>query len=222
VRTIHGRNLKTLITPYPNPNWKIFWFSGMLWLLMSILADVFLALVATPGNYQFSFNPEKFFGFALLVLCLLPIQTSTEEFFFRGYLMQGMSHLNRSTWVPVLLSSLAFAGLHIANPEVTRYGFWTMMAFYLGIGLLLAWVTLYTEGLEAALGLHLANNIYAALFVTFPGSALNTPAVFSLKEYHPVLSLAVFLGMALLYMLAIKVGMRNRNEQTDNPDHSKG
>jgi membrane protease YdiL (CAAX protease family) len=218
VQSIHGRRIKTLITPQSKPNLKWLWTSSIIWLVLSLLGDLFLAFVATPGNYQFTFNPGQFIVFALLALFLLPIQTSTEELFFRSYLLQGLSRMSRSVWIPVLLSSLAFAALHIANPEVAQYGFWTMMVFYFGIGLLLAWVTLYTEGLEAALGLHLANNVYAALFVTFPGSALNTPAVFSMKDYFPVLSLAVFLVLAVLYALIIRRIKRSWLTQSEDKE----
>ncbi len=204
VHFIHHRNIVTLITPNPRPDWRWLAVSALVWFGLSALGDLVMALFITPGNYQFTFNPVNFFGFAFLAIFLLPLQTSTEELFFRGYLLQGFGRLSKSAWLPALFTSMLFAGLHTANPEVAQYGFWTMMAFYFSIGLLLAWVTLYTEGLEAALGLHFVNNLYAALFVTFPGSALQTPAIFSMGQYDPILSLAVFYIMAIIYAVIIR------------------
>ena len=159
-----------------------------------------MALVFMPGNYAWSFNLASFLPFAILSLLLIPIQSSTEELIFRSYLMQGFGLLSRRPWLPLGISSIAFALLHIANPEVMSYGLGTMMAFYLSMGLLLGWVTLRSGGLEAALGLHAANNLYAALFVTFPGSALPSPALFTMLAYDPILSLGIFFAMAVLYL----------------------
>ena len=217
VHFFHQRNVITLITPNPRPDWRWFAVSAIVWFSLSALGDLVMALFITPGNYHFTFNPQNFFGFAILAVLLLPLQTSTEEIFFRGYLLQGFGRLSKSAFLPVVITSMLFAGLHTANPEVAQYGFWTMMAFYFSIGLLLAWVTLYTEGLEAALGLHFINNLYAALFVTFPGSALKTPAIFSIGQYDPLLSLAVFYVMAVIYAVIIRQFKRKFSRERLSP-----
>ncbi len=58
----------------------------------------------------------------MLVILLLPIQTSAEEYLFRGYLMQGIGIISGNRWLPLILTSLAFGLMHYANPEIAKFG----------------------------------------------------------------------------------------------------
>ena len=107
---------------------------------------------------------------------MLPIQTSTEEFIFRGYLMQGFGILAKNRWVPLIITSAAFGLMHIMNPEVEKMGYF-IMVYYIGTGLFLGIITLMDDGMELALGFHAANNIFTALLVTSEWSALQTESV---------------------------------------------
>lgn len=100
----------------------------------------------------------------------------------RGYLMQGIAVATQNRWAPLIITSLLFGGMHMMNPEVMEYGWGIMMVNYAGVGLLLGMVTLMDDGLELAIGIHAANNILSAVMVTFDDSALQTYAIFSLKE----------------------------------------
>ncbi|MDR3572656.1 MAG: type II CAAX endopeptidase family protein [Anaerolineaceae bacterium] len=201
IRFLHQRPFKTLITPQPRIAWRRMLLSGGLWFLISAIGDLVTALWVTPGNYSWSFNPIKFIPFAILSVILIPIQSSTEELVFRGYLMQAFSLLTKHPWIPLVVSSVLFASLHSANPEVATYGFAWMIPIYLGMGLLLGWITQYTGGLEASMGLHIANNLYAGLIVTFPDSAIVSPAVFTINHYDVKLSLVSFVVSAALYLV---------------------
>ena len=113
----------------------------------------------------------------LIGIILIPIQTSTEEFIFRGYLMQGFANLARNKWFPLLMTSIIFGGLHYFNPEVTKIGP-VIMVYYVGTGLFLGIVTLMDEGMELALGFHAANNLIGALLITSDWSAFQTHSIF--------------------------------------------
>src|SRR5690606_24823077 len=108
---------------------------------------------------------------------LIPLQTSFEEYLFRGYLMQGLGLLTKNKWFPLLFTSISFGLMHIANPEVGAYGM-QVMVFYIGTGLFLGIITLMDDGLELALGFHAANNLVAAVLVTSDNSVLQTNAIF--------------------------------------------
>lgn len=214
MRFLHQRRFKTLITPHPKIAWRRMLLSGGLWFLISAVGDVVTALWITPGNYSWSFNAAGFIPFAILALILIPIQTSTEELVFRGYLMQAFSLLTKRPWIPVVLSAILFASLHSANPEVAAYGFQWMIPFYLGMGLIFGWITLYTGGLEASLGVHIANNIYAGLMVTFPSSAIVSPALFTIHKYDAKLALITFVISAVLY-LALFIWLNGKQPQPE-------
>lgn len=202
VKLLHQRSPKTLVTPTSKINWKRLLFSAVVWFLLSGLSDVVFWLL-NPGNYVWSFDWLRFLPYFLVSLVLIPIQTSTEELIFRGYMTQWLGRYSRGFVLPLVLPAFVFMLLHGVNPEVLQYGAWLTLPFYFGMGLLLGWITLRSQSLELALGIHLANNLYASLMVTFPGSALTSPALFSAKSYDPALGLIGFIVMAGLFLLIL-------------------
>jgi membrane protease YdiL (CAAX protease family) len=77
------------------------------------------------------------------------------------------------------------------------------MPFYIGIGLLLGWFSYKSKGLEIALGLHFANNLYATAMVTFSESAIPSPAIFTIKNYQPEIGLVAFVIIAIIFAVII-------------------
>jgi hypothetical protein len=130
--------------------------------------------------------------------------------------MQAFSLLTKRPWIPLVLSAVLFASLHSANPEIAAYGFAWMIPFYLGMGLILGWITLYTGGLEASMGVHIANNLYAGLMVTFPSSAIVSPALFTIHNYDAKLALVTFVISAALYLVLFIWLNRNQPQAGEN------
>jgi membrane protease YdiL (CAAX protease family) len=195
---IHKKPFIKLITPHEKINWGKIMFGFCLWLGLAMLIElVFYAL--NPENYSFHFEPKQFFGLLLIAIFVLPIQTSFEELLFRGYLMQGISLIGIFRWVPLVATSAAFGTMHFMNPEVQAFGIGITMVYYIGVGLFLGFVTLMDDGLEMALGIHAATNIFGALFVTFDESALQTAALFHTKTVNMPWMLAGFLIAALVF-----------------------
>ena len=201
LRVLHKRPFISIVNPSGRFNWGRFFFAGLVWLALAAVSDVVLAAVS-PGNYVFTFDVSRFWPFLVVALLLIPVQSSAEEFLFRGYLTQGFGLL--AWWLGWLIPAVLFGLLHGANPEVGAYGVLLTMPVYIGLGLLLGWVTLRTQSLEMALGMHIFNNLYSTLLVTFPSSALQTEAVFTIREYNALLSLIAFVVMALVFVLILE------------------
>ncbi len=161
VKFLHQQSFLSLSTSRKKIDWKRVAFTFVLWAVISVVfigLDIFLS----PEDYVYNFQPGPFLVLLLIALILIPIQTSFEEYFMRGYLMQGLGIAAKNRWVPLLGTSLIFGLLHIFNPEVAKIGY-GVMVFYIGTGLFLGILTLMDEGLELALGFHAANNLTAAL-----------------------------------------------------------
>ncbi len=77
---------------------------------------------------------------------------------------------------PLIITSVVFGLLHIANPEVEKLGN-IIMIYYIGTGLFLGILTLMDEGMELALGFHAANNLFTALLVTADWTAFQTHSI---------------------------------------------
>jgi len=176
VKYIHKQTITSLTTSRKKIDWKRVWFAFMFWGMVSS-GLVFLDYYMNPEGFVDNFNLEPFLILCVIAIALVPLQTSFEEYLFRGYLMQGIGVLAKNRWVPLLFTSVVFGIMHIANPEVEKLGP-VIMVYYIGTGLFLGITTLMDEGLELALGFHAANNLFTALLVTADWTAFQTPSLF--------------------------------------------
>ncbi len=176
VRFLHQQTFRALTTARKKIDWKRFWFIFFFWGIISslfILIDYF----TNPEEIVLQFQLEKFMLLAVIAILLIPFQTSFEEYLFRGYIMQGLGVIVKNKWLPLVVTSIVFGLLHIANPEVDKLGY-IIMVYYIGTGLFLGIMTLMDDGLELALGFHAANNLFTALLITADWTAFQTYSVF--------------------------------------------
>ena len=196
---LHGRNFQSLITPLKKINWRKVGFGAGLWFFLTCIFEL-VAYAQNPEIYELTFDFSAFLPFFIVSILLIPLQTSFEEIFFRGYLMQGFGVAFKRPWIALIITSVIFGLLHLGNPEIGKYGTW-IISSYISVGFTLGIITLWDESLELALGLHAANNLYASIFVTFPSSALATPTVISVLEYDAVLMSVYGLIAQILFIL---------------------
>ena len=134
--------------------------------------------VASP---RFVFDSSRFLPFALISLLFLPIQSATEEIVVRGFMNKGLIRFLGNKWVAFTLTSGLFMALHLANPEAqagAEAGILPIvMSGYFFFGFAACLMVLIDDGLESAIGVHAANNTFAAIFVNYEGSVLPTPSV---------------------------------------------
>ena len=152
-------------------------------IINSFLVACLIILITTisgylmfPDNYIYNFKLKPFLILSLIVIFLIPIQTSWEEYVFRGYLMQGIGGIIKNKWIPLITTSLLFGFLHYWNPEVMKLGPF-LLIHYVTTGLFLGIVTLMDKGMELALGFHAGNNVLIALLVTADWTVLQTNSV---------------------------------------------
>jgi uncharacterized protein len=175
---IHGRSAWGLVGADQRINWWRLSYGFAVWFMISMIPS-FVSLWMSPGEYKFDFDVNKWPLAFLLVMILTPIQTSAEEIFFRGYLLQGMGLITRQPLVLIFINGLLFMLPHLGNPEVANGFFW-VASQYFAIGVFLAFITLQDNRLELSLGVHAANNI-THIFFTTTDSALGTPALWTAK-----------------------------------------
>lgn len=215
VKKLHEQPLKALTTSRPKIDWSRFWFAfGLvsIFILISTIGDYF----TNPGDYVVNFQLKPFLILLVIAVIFVPLQTSFEEYFFRAYLMQGIGVLARNRWLPLIITSLIFGGLHFFNPEVTKLGN-IIMIHYISTGFLLGIMTLMDEGIELALGFHAANNLLTALIVTADWTAFQTNSIF--KDVSDpsvgwdILIPVLIIYPVFLYIMARKYGWANWKEK---------
>ena len=200
VRFIHNRPLKTLVTSESYIRWGRILAGGGAWMLIAALLAAVEALLY-PGRYVFTFQPVLWLIFAVFALFLIPLQTSAEEFFFRGYLLQWMGLRLKNIWLLSLLNGFLFFLPHSVNPEMAANGLLIGLGYF-AMGFFLALITLQDHGMELALGMHAANNLFAALFANYVVSSLPSPSIFTVQTLDPVYGLlSLIVGMIVFYMI---------------------
>lgn len=177
---------------------RIMWGAGVWAAVLGLY--MFIDYMIDPANYIFRFELSSFIPLVFISLLLIPFQTSFEEFVFRGYLTQGIAGATKSRIWALIIPSVVFGLMHIFNPEISRYGFWIMMPQYILIGFLFGIVSVLDDGIEIALGMHAANNIFLSLFVTHSSSVLQTAAVFEQQSLNPYKELIVLVVSGILVL----------------------
>jgi hypothetical protein len=126
---------------------------------LAIVVAVLFTVAATflPVDGEAAESPptvsfQVWLGLAVVVLLTTPLQAAAEEYVFRGYVFQALSAWTRSPWVPMLVTSVVFAFAHGSQNLplfLDRFAF----------GLVAGWLVIRTGGLEAAIAMHVVNNV---------------------------------------------------------------
>jgi len=207
VRLVHNRPWRSVITPYRRINWGLVGKGALMWAIPMIgfgLIGVAIGFDDLTWNYE----PAKFWPFAVVVIALTFIQTSSEELFFRGYLSQWIATRRRSILFISLITAVIFASVHLPNALLLGFGGSPVelvvgMLPYFAIGFVLAWVS-YTSGtLELALGAHFLNNLVA--FLAISSEDLPTDgALFAAGETSAVGSALTALLSCVIFWLLVR------------------
>ena len=106
-----------------------------------------------PGDAP-SENPMLWASLAVILL-VVPLQAAAEEYVFRGYLQQAIGRWLRHPAFAILLPVPLFVLGHLYDPlGQAAVGLFAVVA---------GWLTWRTGGLEAAIALHVVNNLSAFL-----------------------------------------------------------
>lgn len=176
VKFVHKQSLVSLITSRRKVDWQRIFYSFFLWAI-ALVGITLISYLTDAESYTIQFEWSKFLGLFLIAVVLVPIQTSYEELFFRGYFMQGTYMMFGKRMISLVLTSVIFGLMHAGNPEVEALGP-QIMIMYIGSGFFLGILTLLDEGTELALGYHAANNLIGCLLLTTSDGVFQTPSIF--------------------------------------------
>ena len=205
-----GQSIRSLTTARAKVDWSRIFFSFMVWSIFTI-GSTLIYFYFSPTDFEINFNASAFFPFVIIALLTIPFQTSFEEYFFRGHLMQGLGLGSNNKWFPLIVTSVLFGLMHWGNPEVAAFGP-IVMIYYIGTGFFLGIITLMDDGLELALGFHAANNLIGALLLTSSNSAFQTPSI--LKDISEVGSSSfseIIIPVLIIYPLLILLFAKKYN-----------
>ena len=190
----HGRKAGWVMSVQPGGRWRYL-------LICLVLAAVLLNIVMWlmhEGNMAWQAAQPDWMVYLVLILITSPLQAAAEEFFFRGYLQQAIGSLAGRAWVGILCSALVFAFFH-GNQNIALF------AHRLGFGLIAGILVWATGGLEAAIAVHVANNVFAFGYALFTGGVVALKATSEISWEAACSDLA---GFAVFGVAAWWIGCR--------------
>jgi membrane protease YdiL (CAAX protease family) len=202
---LHKKPMLSVITGRSRFDWGRAFVGFAVWMVL-IAASSFALLPSTGYTYQF--NPSAFWPLLAIALFLIPIQTTTEEIFFRGYLMQGLSLLLKNKLAPLILIIVIFAAVHVGNPEFYT-DYLTGFLGYLAISTLLGFAAVMDDGLEIPCGIHAANNIFAVAILSARDGTFSTDSIFvssvkDLMAFSPYIDIGLAAGGFVIFAVIYK------------------
>jgi voltage-gated potassium channel Kch len=180
-----------------------------------------------PETFKLVFKPSVFF-ISFFVLCILIfIQASTEELFFRGYLLQNFSKKIKNQNLNISIIALIFMSLHMLNPEVIRafkmgwIDLIMMVSQYFIVGWSFGKITLMSNSLELAIAVHVTNNVFLSTVIGYKGTVLDTDkTIFYSTNFSPKFSffLVIIINIVLYYILKFIVSRYFSERLMENKD----
>jgi membrane protease YdiL (CAAX protease family) len=193
-RFIHRRRMEWLWSVSPGVRWRY----GIL------CAGVALVVIGAVCTYHWMTGPgwAPINGWPLycgMILITVPIQALAEEVMFRGYLMQLFGSIVHNVWFPIVGTALVFALFHgVQNPWL----FGSRFVFGVIAGILV-W---RTGGLEAAVAIHIVNNLLVFALAIVTGTLVEVRTATEAPWTQTVTDTAMFAVCAMACLgLAIKM-----------------
>ena len=212
IRLLHQRRFLTLVGADAKIRFQRFFQAFGVWFLIDLILFI-ISYVLQPDNLEFAFQPDKWFILLACAVILTPIQTSTEELFFRGYILQGLGLITKQPLILMIINGVLFMLPHLGNPEVQRGPLWLALTYF-AFGIFLSLLTLKDNRLELALGVHAANN-FSHIFVSTKDSVISAPSIWFIKDTgEPQWGLLWFLlECSLFYLIIFGFGRKQKRPE---------
>ncbi len=201
VRKLHNRPILSLFTSRPEIDIKRIVFAFFTWSVF-LFISLFLAM-QTGADLKWNFNPNTFIMLVGISFFIIPLQTTFEELFFRGYLIQSFGRRFKAPVFPILISGVIFGLLHYSNPEVEVLGI-GILGYYILTGLFTSLMAVMDEGVELGIGFHAANNIFGCLIVTNQWQVFQTDALW-IDMSKPKIGIDLVITLFVLFPLMLFV-----------------
>lgn len=189
------------------------WFARALLVTVPLwLAYIGIVTLLDGGIGDTTGRPSTWVALIVLTLLTTPLQAAGEEYLFRGWLMQQLGAWIKNTYVAlgaaIVLSSIVFALAH------TSLDPWVLLDLgaFATAAVLLTW---RTGGLEAAVALHIVNNVIVLILFTLTtglSDAFITPDTTSDPVSTLMSVVALVVTTSVLWWFAGRCGVTRRTE----------
>lgn len=214
MKTIHKRTILSLVTFSNHLDWKQIFFGFRLYFLL-FAGFTLLDFLMFSNHYQWNdVNWSEFTLLFFIVLLLVPLQTTAEELFFRGFLLQWIAKKIKNPYGLSLIMALLFGLVHFSNPEMEQ----SVMLIgleYVFAGFVFTLISAQLGSSELSIGAHAANNMFIAWFIANENSINGAiPSLFKVVEENSVISLIGSMGiLSIFYLVSIRKFAENEKKK---------
>lgn len=199
IHTLKSQSFGSLSSVYGHLRWSAMFKSTAVSFIFFALLNLASIIVAIASGEKVTPHAPSIVSL-LLIITVIPIQCATEEYVFRGLLLQAMGRwLPRITHVLVpIIPALIFTAMH----DYDLIGLTTIFS----LGIITGYLAMYLGGLEAGIGMHIANNVSIMLFAAF-GFADGGDSDSATSPIFASIDIAVQITIAVIIVyLAVKRG----------------
>lgn len=175
VRSLHRRRLVTILASDNHIHWREFAL-GLAVVAGYLVIGVGLSVASGNGPYRSDIVLSDWAMILAPVALLIAFQSSGEELFFRGYIIQNLAARFRSPIVWGFLPSLLFGIGHLGQNGSVAYNLYYLASTVL-FGVIAAVVVWRTGGISAVMGMHIGNNL-AAFLLAGPDDTMASTQLF--------------------------------------------
>lgn len=208
IKYLHNQSVLSITTSRKTIDYKRI-LTSFTAISVILVLNILFSFFTSPEEYILQFNLNDFLILLLIAVIFIPVQTSLEEYVFRGYLMQGLGVMFNNKWLPLILTSFSFGFLHFYNPEIMKLGS-ILLVHYVATGLFLGILTLMDDGMELALGFHAGNNLLIALIVTADWTVFQTTSILKYIGEPNVINQSLF-SLSIIYPILLFYFSRKYN-----------
>ncbi|MGB4779818.1 lysostaphin resistance A-like protein [Microbacterium sp.] len=160
---VNGKRVGLISSAAGRLRWGWMLRCGLVAVALSVVLTGLSLLLPADGAEATASGPNPLWAVSLvLIILLVPLQSAAEEYIFRGFLMQAIGRWLRHPAFAILLPVPLFVMGHLYD-----------LLGQIGVGLFAVaagWLTWRTGGLEAAIALHVVNNLTGFLASLAAGS----------------------------------------------------
>ena len=203
VKFILKRRFISIITPADKLNWSKIGYGFAVFLIILVVFSLIDYLIF-PSDYQLNdFDLNRFLWLVVAVLFLVPIQTTSEELLFRGFLLQWGGKFTQNPIILTIIVGGIFGGLHFFNPEMEYGAFWVALD-YLSMGFIWTYISIKTNSSEFSIGAHAANNMFLCLFLTMEDTVYgDIPSLFVTTNINGMISTLTTIVTGVIFSIIV-------------------
>ncbi|GGH41906.1 hypothetical protein IA57_11770 [Mangrovimonas yunxiaonensis] len=132
VKVLHKQTITQLTTARQKIDWSRVWFAFIFWGILSTGITLLDYFVLSPDSYTLNFQLQPFLILCVIAIVMIPLQTSFEEYLFRGYLMQGIGVSTTNRTFPATFKVLLIAVIvYFALPYLIDFKWYFKLLYVL-------------------------------------------------------------------------------------------